>query len=389
MYFLRFADGFDTPAYPWRFIFADDRDGSLIRLDNTPINFLQESIMSWDWEKLKEQQRFRSGGGGPPQMDELVKKFKAFKLPGGPLIILIIILLILGYSTVYTVKQDQVGIVQLFGRYVRTTQPGLNFKLPVGIEKVTKVNVKGVRTEEFGFISTRPGSRPRFMTGSETSNVTLMLTGDLNVALVPWIVQYRVKNPYNWLFKVRDVRRILVDMSEATMRLVVGDRSINEVINKRDEIAVEARGLLQQELDNAETGIHIVTIEMKKTNVPSPVQPSFNEVNQAVQQKEQMIYQAREDYNKAIPTARGEAERTIRAAEGYALDRVNRAQGDASRFTALYKEYVKAQDVTKRRLYLETLRDLFPKLGPKYIVDSDQKNLLPLLNLGKQSGAEK
>jgi membrane protease subunit HflK len=346
--------------------------------------------MSWDWEKLKEQQKFRSGGGGgPPPMDEIIKKIKRFKLPGGPLIILIIILLILASSTVYTVDQDQVGIVQLFGRYVRTTQPGLNFKLPVGIEKVTKVNVKGVRTEEFGFSSVRPGARTRFVTGSETGNVTLMLTGDLNVAVVPWIVQYRVKNPYNWLFKVRDVRRILIDMSEATMRLVVGDRSINEVINKRDEIAVEARGLLQQELDNAETGIHIVTIEMKKTNVPSPVQPSFNEVNQAVQEKEQMIYQAREDYNKAIPAARGEAERTIRAAEGYALDRVNRAQGDAARFTALYREYVKAQDVTKRRLYLETLRDLFPKLGPKYIIDSQQKNLLPLLNLGKQSGVEK
>ena len=347
--------------------------------------------MSWDWEKLKEQQRFRSGGGGPPVMDDLVKKFKKFKLPGGPLIILVIILLVLGSSTVYTVKQDQVGIVQLFGRYVRTTQPGLNFKLPIGIEKVTKVNVKGVLTEEFGFSSVRPGSRQRFMTGSETLNTTLMLTGDLNVALVPWIVQFRVKNPYNWLFKVRNVRRILIDMSEAAMRLVVGDRSVDEVINKRIEIATESKELLQRELDSAETGIHIVTIEMKKTNVPEPVQPSWNEVNQSVQEKEQMIYQAREDYNKAIPTARGEAERTIRAAEGYALDRVNRAKGDASRFTSLYQEYVKAKDVTKRRLYLETMRDVFPKLGPKFIIDSDQKNVLPLLNLnlGKQSGVEK
>jgi membrane protease subunit HflK len=173
------------------------------------------------------------------------------------------------------------------------------------------------------------------------------------------------------------------------MRLVVGDRSVDEVINKRTEIAVEAKELLQRELDSAETGIHIVTIEMKKTNVPEPVQPSWNEVNQSVQEKEQMIYQAREGYNKAIPAARGEAERTIRAAEGYALDRVNRAQGDAARFTALYQEYVKAKDVTKRRMYLETLRDLFPKLGAKFIIDSDQKNVLPFLNLGQQSGVEK
>jgi membrane protease subunit HflK len=215
-----------------------------------------------------------------------------------------------------------------------------------------------------------------------------MLTGDLNVAIVPWIVQYRVKDPYNYLFKVRDVRRLLVDMSEAAMRLVVGDRSVNEVINKRNEISVEAREVLQKEMDNAESGINIVTIEMKKTNVPGPVQPSFNEVNQAVQEKETLIYQAKEDYNKAVPAARGEAERTIKGAEGYALDRVNRAKGDASRFKAMYAEYAKAKDVTKRRLYLEMLRDLFPKLGEKFIIDADQKNLLPLLNLGKQKGAK-
>jgi membrane protease subunit HflK len=200
---------------------------------------------------------------------------------------------------------------------------------------------------------------------------------------VPWIVQFRVENPYNFLFKVRDVRRLLRDMSEAAMRLVVGDRSVDEVINRRDEIAVEARGLLQAELDQAESGIHIVTIEMKKTSVPPPVQPSWNEVNQAEQEKEQMILQAKEDYNKAIPAARGEAERTIKAAEGYALNRVNRAKGDAARFVALFKEYTKAKDVTKRRLYLETIRQTFPKLGQKFIIDAEQKNLLPLLNIGR------
>ena len=154
-------------------------------------------------------------------------------------------------------------------------------------------------------------------------------------------------------------------MSEATMRLVVGDRSINEVINKRKEIADEAKIILQQELDQAESGILVNTIELKKTNVPQPVQPSFNEVNQATQQKEQIIYQAKEDYNKAIPAARGQAERTIKMAEGYALNRVNRADGDASRFEAVYEEYVKAKDVTKRRLYLETLKELFPEAGPQ------------------------
>jgi membrane protease subunit HflK len=212
-----------------------------------------------------------------------------------------------------------------------------------------------------------------------------MLTGDLNVAVVPWIVQYRVKDPYDYLFKVQNVTQLLRDMSESAMRLVVGDRSINEVISKREEIAVEAKEVLQGELDNAQAGITIVTIEMKRTNVPGPVQPSFNEVNQATQEKEQTIYQAREEYNKAIPSARGEAERVIRAAEGYALDRVNRAQGDAARFSAIYKEYAKAKDVTLRRLYLETLKELLPRLGPKYIVDDNQRNVLPLLNLNQSA----
>ncbi len=345
--------------------------------------------MNWDWEKLKKQQDQKEGKGVPPQVGELFEKIKKFKAPGGMfLIILILLVIFFGSSTVFKIEYDEVGVIQRFGKHVRTNQPGLNFKLPAGIEKVTKVKVTRVLKEEFGFRSARADSRERFSSGSENINVSLMLTGDLNVAIVPWIVQYRVKDPYNYLFKVRDVRRLLVDMSEAAMRLVVGDRSVNEVINKRNEIAVEAREVLQKEMDNAVSGIHIVTIEMKKTNVPGPVQPSFNEVNQAVQEKETLIYQAKEDYNKAVPAARGEAERTIKGAEGYALDRVNRAKGDASRFKAMYAEYAKAKDVTKRRLYLEMLRELFPKLGEKFIIDADQKNLLPLLNLGKQKGAK-
>ncbi len=332
------------------------------------------------------------GGGKPPQMDEIFNKFKGIKfpgkLPGGFLIILLIVALILGSTTFYTVGVDEVGVVQRFGKHVRTTQPGLNFKLPIGVEKVTKVKIRRIFKEEFGEGPSRFERRGQF--GSEgAETMALMLTGDLNVAVVPWIVQYRIKDPVHFLFNVQNAQRLLVDMSEATMRLVVGDRSINEVITKRDEIAVEARELLQKELDEAQSGIHVVTVEMKRTNVPVPVQPSFNEVNQAVQEKEQLIYQAKEDYNKAIPAARGQAERTIKTAEGYALDRVNRAEGDADRFTAVYKEYINAKDVTKRRLYLETLQELFPKLGPKYIVDQEQKNLLPLLNLTKPLGESK
>ncbi|MDL1988962.1 MAG: FtsH protease activity modulator HflK [Deltaproteobacteria bacterium] len=345
--------------------------------------------MSWDWEKLKQQQQKTGGSGVPPQVDEILKNIKQFKFPGGPVLIIVLIALFFGSSTFFTVGVDEVGVVQRFGKYIRVSQPGLNFKLPAGIEKVTKVKVKRVYKEEFGFRSPSGEARKLFASGgTENMNVSLMLTGDLNVGVVPWIVQYKVKDPYNYLFKVRDPRKLLIDMSESSMRLVVGDRSINEVITKRQEIALEAQQHLQAEMDKSETGIDIVTIEMKKTNVPEAVQPSFNEVNQAVQEKEKLIYQAKEDYNKAIPQARGEAERTIKAAEGYSLDRINRAKGDASRFVALYNEYVKAKDITKRRMYLETVTDLFPKLGHKYIIDAEQKNLLPLLNLGK-NGVEK
>lgn len=336
--------------------------------------------MSWDWEKLKEQQHKR--GDIPPQMDDLIQKVNKFKMPGGPVLIIILVIALYAISSMfYTVEVDEVGVVQRFGKYVRTSGPGLNFKLPSGIEKVTKVKIKRVYKEEFGFRTPDRNDPARFSSEREDNNESLMLTGDLNVALVPWIVQYRISDHYNFLFKVENINRLLRDLSEAAMRLVVGDRSINEVISKREEIADEAKRVLQAELDQAETGINVVTIEMKRTNVPGPVQPSFNEVNQAVQQKEKLIYEAKEEYNKEIPAARGEAERTIKAAEGYALDRINRAKGDASRFKAVYEEYAKAADVTKRRLYLETMKDIFPKLGPKYIIDAEQKNVLPLLNL--------
>jgi len=324
-------------------------------------------------------------------MDELIKQFKNLKLPGGGaiLIVVILVLAIMAFSSFFTIKTGYVGVIQRFGKYVRTTQPGLNYKLPFGIETVRKVSLDKVEKEEFGFHSEQTSGSGRIGRSPGAASASLMLTGDLNVALVPWIVQYRVKDPYNFLFKVKDVEGLLRDLSEASMRLVVGDRSINEVISKRREIADQAKKVLQAELDKAETGLLVINVELQRTNVPEPVQPSFNEVNQAVQEKQKLIYQAREDYNKAIPAARGEADRTIKDAQGYALDRINRAKGDAARFAALLTEYSKAKDVTKRRLYLESLKTLLPKLGPKYIVDENEKNLLPLLNLGKAQGVEK
>jgi len=344
--------------------------------------------MAWDWEKLQQQQKRNRPEGQPPQLGDLFEKLKGLKgrFPKGGSIIVILVVIYFLTTMFYTVAVDEVGVVQRFGEYVRTTQPGLNFKLPRGIEKVTKVRVRYVYKEEFGFRTVEAGTQSRYASGSAYLNESLMLTGDLNVAVVPWIVQYRINDPYKYLFKVRDVKGTLRDLSEATMRLVVGDRSINEVISKRQEIANQAEGLLQKELDEAETGLKLATIEMKRTNVPEPVQPSFNEVNQAIQEKEKLVYQAREQYNKLIPQARGKAQKAIRSAEGYALERVNEANGNASRFTALYEEYAKAPDITRRRLFLEAIREVYPNLGDKYILDAKQNNLLPLLNLGKGSG---
>jgi membrane protease subunit HflK len=352
--------------------------------------------MAWDWDKLQQQHKGSRPGGGsqgqPPGFDEIIEKIRGAKgkLPGSAtLIVIALIVLILGYSCFYTISPNEVGVVQRFGKFVRIESPGLNFKLPNGIEKLTKVKVDYTYKEEFGMRTVEPDIRSRFSSESSFLNESLMLTGDLNVALVPWVVQFRINDPYKFLFKVRNVQTTLRDLSEAAMRLVVGDRSINEVISNRKDIESESKELLQSELDFAETGIRVVNIQLKTTNVPEPVQPSFNEVNQSVQEKERMIYQAREAYNKEIPAAIGNAEKTIKAAEGYALDRVNRAKGDALRFSQQYEEYSKAQDVTRKRMYLESIQEILPKFGTKYIVDADQKNLLPFLNMGEAKGEKK
>jgi membrane protease subunit HflK len=360
--------------------------------------------MAWDWEKLREQQERNrrgrergpsgggpgdsgegggGGGGIPPLVDDLLKQIKQFKMPGGFLLAIFLVLLFFGQSMVYTIGEGEVGVIQRFGKYSRTEGPGLQFKLPAGIEKLTKVNMENVRKAEFGLQSESASVSNRYPARSEESRQ--MLTGDLNVALVPWLVHYRISDPKNFLFQVHDPERLLNDLSEASMQLVVGDRSINEVILKREEIAIEAMAILQKELDLAHTGITVKTIEMQKTNVPERVQPSFNMVNKAEQEKERMILKAQEDYNTIIPAAKGEAEKTVKEAEGYALERINYAKGDAARFTSLYNEYVKAKDITKKRLYLETLKELFPKIGDKIIIDESQKNFLPMLQLQKQN----
>ena len=298
--------------------------------------------------------------------------------------ILVIVALWLLSTMYYTVDADEVGIIRRFGRYVRTTEPGLHFKIPFGIEKLKKPKVQRVFKEEFGFRTLKAGIRTQY-SRRDYAGESLMLTGDLNTADVEWIVQYRIKDPVKYLFNVRNVEDTLRDISEAVMRLIVGDRSVDEVIVlSRQEIEVETQQLTQELLNNYETGLEVITIKLQDVNPPKPVQGAFNEVNEARQEKERIINQALEAYNKVVPQAKGQAEQTIRRAEGYATNRINRSKGDADRFLAVWAEYNKARDVTRRRLYLETMAKIIPQIDNIYIVDEKQKGLVPLLQLLKK-----
>jgi membrane protease subunit HflK len=292
----------------------------------------------------------------------------------------LLVLLLTGY---YQIEPDEVGVVQRFGRFVRTSDPGPHLKIPFGVETVTKVPVQRTLKMEFGFRTARPGIRSTFApTSPETAAESVMLTGDLNVAVVEWIVQYRIKDPKKFLFHVRDVPQTFRSMSEAAMRQVVGDHSVDEVLTiGREAVAREAKEELQRLCDRYGIGIVVQQLLLQDVNPPDPVKPAFNEVNQAIQEKERSINEAWADYNKEVPRAKGEADQAVRAAEGYALERVNKAEGDARRFDALYEEYRKAPAVTRRRIYLEAMAQILPRLGRKLLLDDKAKGILPLLPL--------
>jgi membrane protease subunit HflK len=305
------------------------------------------------------------------------------RLPGNALrsIVLIMFALALVFTSFYTVGPEETGIVLRFGKYTRSTDPGLHFKIPLFVESVTKVPIQRQLKEEFGFRTVSSGVRSEFATRAYRDEAN-MLTGDLNAALVEWVVQYRIVDPYRYLYRVRNVRSTFRDMSEAVMRMVVGDRTVNEVLTVgRQEIADLVLVNLQALCDQYDTGIKVDQVVLQDVNPPDEVKASFNEVNEAQQERERLINQAQSEYNKVIPRAEGEALMAIQQAEGYYLDRVNRAEGDSARFVAVYTEYRKAPTVTRRRLYLETMAVILPLVGQKYIVDEDVKGVLPLLNL--------
>ena len=354
-------------------------------------------------------------GGGPPDLDEIIRQLRAQfaslfgggklgKRPigtvgdspsgggagagrgtagglSGLLVVALLGLVGLGaWTAYYTVPSDSVAVVQRFGKYLKDVSPGLHFKLPLGVDSATIVPVKRQLKQEFGFSTA--GAADPFQRPTDGRRETEMVTGDLNAALVEWVVQYRISDPSKFLFEVREPRATLRYVSESVMREVVGDRTVDEVITiGRQEIESEALVGMQAVSSKYAMGISIDQVQLKNINPPEPVQASFNEVNQAQQEKEKLINEARRDYNKVIPLARGEKDQRIREADGYRIKRINEAEGDALRFNALLVEYLRAPEVTRRRIYLETMQDVLPGIRSKIIVDESSSGILPLLNL--------
>ncbi|NOY23157.1 MAG: FtsH protease activity modulator HflK [Acidobacteria bacterium] len=289
-------------------------------------------------------------------------------------------LVILVFGSWYTIQPDEVGVIQRFGKFSRTETPGLHFKVPL-VETVTKVPVKRQQKMEFGFRTLKAGIQSQYSTRNFYDE-SMMLTGDLSIGEIKWIVQYKIQDPVKYLFRVRDVQGTFRNICEAAMREVVGDRSINEVLTTgREEIAISALDMIRELCKQYDTGLAVNRVVLQDVNPPEPVKPSFNEVNQAIQEKEKMINQALAQYNKVIPAAKGKALQKIQEAEGYAIRRVNEAQGDVARFRDVLVQYRKAPAITKKRLYFETMQEIIPRIGKIVVIDEKVKSVLPFLNL--------
>jgi membrane protease subunit HflK len=315
--------------------------------------------------------------------DEMQPYFRLITPKRIILVIVILLAVAMALTSMYTVEADEVAVVLRFGKYIDTTPPGLRFKLPLGIDQVIGVPIQRVFKEEFGFRTLRAGVRTQY-DPRDYSEESLLLTGDLNIADVEWVAQYQISEPRKFLFDIRDVTRSLRDLSEAVMRTVVGDRTVTEVLTVgRIEIAAEVKQRLQELLDLYNTGLLLVNVTLQDVNPPETVKPSFNAVNEAKQQKEKLINEARKDYNESVPKAKGVAKQQILEAEGYALKRVNEARGDADRFNAIRQEYQNAKAVTRRRLYLEAMNAVLPKVKEIYVIDSESSAPLPILQLDR------
>jgi membrane protease subunit HflK len=300
---------------------------------------------------------------------------------------LVILTLSLLSASFFTIKPNEKGVVLRFGKFQRTVDPGLHFKVPM-VDEVVKVDVMTIRKEEFGFRTTVAAQRSQY-TRQGLNDESLMLTGDKNVIDVEWIVQYKIKDPVTYLFKVDNVAQAVRDISEAMVRRIVGNMDFDYVLGNRDMLANLAVQEMQRELDRYGTGVDLIKLQLQDVNPPDQVKPAFNEVNEADQDMKRLVNEAEEAYNKEIPKARGTAKQIGEEVQGYAVQRLNKAKGETDRFTAILTEYQRAREVTRRRMYLEAMQEVLPKVTDIYVVDKEQKTLLPLLDLGKGAAARK
>lgn len=315
-------------------------------------------------------------GGTPPDFGASIMKVVS--------IAAILFLVQVVYSSFYTIEAGENGVVMRFGRFYKLAPSGLNFKVPL-IDEVIKVDVESVRKQEFGFRTRIPGTKSIYAKqGYDTES--LMLTGDKNVIDVQWIVQYKVQDPFFFVFKVRNVDQSVRDLSEMAMRRVVGNQDFDYVLANREILEGATARELQTTLDQYQSGVKILAVKLQDVNPPDPVKPAFNEVNEADQDMKRLVNEAEQTYNRVIPKAHGSAKKMLEEAHGYSIERTNLAKGETARFLAVLTEYKKAEDVTKKRMYLETMQKVLPNVEDIYVIDREQRSVLPFLDLsGKQS----
>jgi membrane protease subunit HflK len=310
-------------------------------------------------------------------------------------VVVIVILLI--SSILYSIAADSEGVILRFGKYARSSGPGLHTKLPWPIETVYEVPVERVESLEFGFATVQPGKVTEYARATpDLMQVATMLTGDLSLAHVEWIVQYRVADARDYLFKIggSDKARVAVgdtirDVSEAVMRKLVGDSSVDEVITiGRFQIAADAKQEIQKALDDFEAGIEVVTVKLQAVTPPAAVKDAFDEVNRARQRKERVVNDALGERNQRIPAARGQRDRAILEAEGYRERVVREMTGRVNAFLAQLEQYKKSPEVTRSRLYLEVMEQVLSQVDQKIVIDDSIRSMLPLLNLDDSRGGK-
>jgi membrane protease subunit HflK len=331
----------------------------------------------WQWGK--------NGDPVEQKVTEIVNRIKNNQFPKKlvPLVLVVLFLFWALSSSFFKVDTEETGVRLRFGKFSGFAEPGLNFKLPLGIDRIYLVKTGRVLKQEFGFRTVQADVQTAY-SKSGLDEESLTLTGDLNVSDIEWIVQYQIADPYKFVFRINNPEGTIRDISEAVVRKVVGNSNVGDVLTtERAFLAAAIEKEIQKILNSYDIGIRIVTVKFQDVNPPDTVKAAFNEVNEAEQQKESLIFQAREQYNREVPKAKGVAKSTILEAEGYAVERINMAQGEVSRFVALLEEYRKAPEVTRRRLHLETMEEVLPQLDEIYIMDQKGTGALPLLPLRK------